>query len=84
MIAREHCIHRLTQGTGRADLSNMAKLTFQPRCDMATGILLELDKLGETNSAIGIKLGDWSELDKLGDWYTYSHYSSLFSLFSKE
>ena len=27
--------------------SNIAELTFQPRCDMATGILLELDTLCE-------------------------------------
>ena len=44
----EHHIHRLAQGTGRADPSNTAELTFQPRGDMATGILLELDTLGET------------------------------------
>ena len=48
MTAREHRKHRLAQGTGRADPSNMAELTFQLRCDMATGILLELDTLGET------------------------------------
>ena len=42
----EHCIHRLAQGTGRADPSNMAELTFQPRGNMVTGILLELDTLG--------------------------------------
>ena len=44
----ERRLHRLAQGTGRADPSNMAELTFQPRGDMATGILLELDILGET------------------------------------
>ena len=38
----------MAQGTGRADPSNMAELTFQPRGDMATGILLELDTLSET------------------------------------
>ena len=47
-VKLEHRIHRLAQGAGRADPSNMAELTFQPRGDMATGILLELDTLGET------------------------------------
>ena len=51
LAAREHRtggIHRFAQGTGRADPSNMAELTFQQRCDMTTGIFLELDTLGET------------------------------------
>ena len=43
-----HRIQSLAQGTGRVDPSNMAELTVQPRGDMATGILLELDTLGET------------------------------------
>ena len=41
-------IHRLAQGTRCADPSNMPELTFQPRRDMTTGILLELDTVGET------------------------------------
>ena len=44
----EYRIHRLAQGTGRADPSYMEELTFQQRGDMATGILRELDPLGET------------------------------------
>ena len=44
----EHSIHHLPQGTGRADPSNIAEFTFQQRCDMATGILREMDTLSET------------------------------------
>ena len=45
--AREHSIHRLAQGTGHTDPSNMVEFTLQPHGDMTTGILLELDTLGE-------------------------------------
>ena len=45
---RQHRIHHLAQSTGCSDPSNMAEFTFQQRGDMATGILRELDPLGET------------------------------------
>ena len=48
----EHCIHRLAQGTGRADPSNMAELTFR-HGDMATAYR-DIARTGHTWRDIGI------------------------------
>ena len=44
---RQRHRHYLAQGTGCADLINIAEFIFQPRGEMATGILRKLDTLGE-------------------------------------
>ena len=46
---RAHRVHRLAVGTGCADPLSMTELTFQRRGNMATGILRELEPLGENN-----------------------------------
>ena len=74
--------------------SNMEELTFQPRGDMATGILLELDTLGETLEQlfwlffiiliirIGLIRNNKEKLGIMTHDYSFN-YAQLFSLFLK-
>ena len=72
----------------------MEELTFQPRGDMATGILLELDTLGETLEQlfwlffiiliirIGLIRNNKEKLGIMTHDYSFN-YAQLFSLFLK-